>query len=105
MRSKILGGGGGGLVGKLCLTLCDPMDCSLPGSSVRFPRQEYWSGLPFPPRDLPHPGIKPTSPASQVDSLLPLSHHGNLLTCSQSIFPQRITVQWRNWTIPLLNHN
>ena len=22
------------LVGQLCLTLCDPMDCSLPGSSV-----------------------------------------------------------------------
>ena len=84
MRSKILGGGGGGgggLVAKLCPTLCDPMDCSLPGSSVRFPRQEYWSGLPFPsPRDLPHPGIKPTSPASQVDSLLLLSHHsGSLL--------------------------
>ena len=27
-------GGGGGLVAKLCLTLWDPMDCSLPGSSV-----------------------------------------------------------------------
>ena len=28
------------------------------------PRQEYWSGLPFPsPGDLPDPGIKPTSPA------------------------------------------
>ena len=27
-----------------------------------FSRQEYWSGLPFPPpRDLPNPGIKPTS--------------------------------------------
>ena len=27
--------------------------------------QEYWSGLPFPPpRDLPDPGIKPTSPES-----------------------------------------
>ena len=26
--------GGGGLVTKLCPTLCDPMDCSLPGSSV-----------------------------------------------------------------------
>ena len=27
-----------------------------------FPRQEYWSGLPFPtPGDLPHPGIKPVS--------------------------------------------
>ena len=29
-----------------------------------FPRQEYWSGLPFPSLgDLPNPGIKPTSPA------------------------------------------
>ena len=26
--------------------------------SLRFLRQEYWSGLPFPPRrDLPNPGI------------------------------------------------
>ena len=29
--------------------------------SMEFPRQEYWSGLPFPPPgDLPDPGIKPT---------------------------------------------
>ena len=34
--------------------------------SMEFSRQEYWSGLPFPsPGDLPHPGIKPRSPASQ----------------------------------------
>ena len=33
-----------------------------------FPRQEYWSGLPFPsPRDLPDPGIKPGSHALQTD--------------------------------------
>ena len=31
--------------------------------STGFPRQEYWSGLPFPPPgDLPDPGIKPSSP-------------------------------------------
>ena len=42
--------------------------------SMGFPRQEYWSGLPFPPPgDLPDAGIKPTSRALQVDSL-PLSH-------------------------------
>ena len=30
--------------------------------SMGFPRQEYWSGLPFPyPGDLPNPGIEPTS--------------------------------------------
>ena len=32
--------------------------------SMGFPRQESWSGLPFPPPgDLPNPRIKPTSPA------------------------------------------
>ena len=32
--------------------------------SMGFPRQEYWSGLPFPsPGDLPDPGIEPMSPA------------------------------------------
>ena len=32
--------------------------------SIGLPRQEYWSGLPFPsPGGLPDPGIKPESPA------------------------------------------
>ena len=48
--------------------------------SVGFPRQEYWSGLPFPsPRDRLDPGIKPMSPwsfALQADSSL-LSHRGS----------------------------
>ena len=35
-------------VAQLCLTLHDPMDCSLPGSSMGFSRQEYWSGVPLP---------------------------------------------------------
>ena len=35
-------------VAQLCLTLRDPMDCSLPGSSMGFSRQEYWSGVPLP---------------------------------------------------------
>ena len=39
--------------------------------SMGFPRQKYWSELPFPsPGDLPNPGIEPTSPALQADSLL-----------------------------------
>ena len=52
-----------------CPILCEPMDCSPPGFSVRedFPRQEYRGGLPCPPPgDLPDPGIKLkslTSPA------------------------------------------
>ena len=47
-----------------CPTLCDPMDCSLPGSSVHgIFQQQYWSALPFPsPGDLPEPGIEPGSP-------------------------------------------
>ena len=36
--------------------------------SMGFPRQEYWSGLPFPSQgDLPDPGIEPESPALHVD--------------------------------------
>jgi len=38
--------------------------------SMRFSRQEYWSGLPFPsPGNLPDPGIEPGSPASEADTL------------------------------------
>ena len=34
---------------QLCPTLCDPMDCSLPRSSIHgIFRQEYWSGMPLP---------------------------------------------------------
>ena len=46
------------------LPLCDPMDCSLPGSSVHGIFQaRVQSGLPFPsPGDLPNLGIKPGSP-------------------------------------------
>ena len=41
-----------------------------------FPRQEYWSELPFPsPGDLPKPGIEPGYPVLQMDSL-PTEPHG-----------------------------
>ena len=48
------------------LTLCDPMDCSLPGSSVHDIFQvRILEWLPFPiPRDLPDLGIEPLSFAS-----------------------------------------
>ena len=40
--------------------------------SMEFPRQEYWSGLPFPsPRDLPNLGAEPRFLALQAGSLLP----------------------------------
>ena len=41
------------------LTLCDPMDCSLPGSSVHGILQAIvlkWIAISF-SRDLPNPGI------------------------------------------------
>ena len=59
---------------KLCLTLCDPVNCSPPGSlSMGFPRQEYWNGLPcFPTGALPNPGVKPVS-------LMTLHKAGSLL--------------------------
>ena len=63
--------------------------------SMGFSRQEYWSGLPFPPPgDLPDPGIEPVSPAPLASAgrfFLPLAppgkpllyqrpHHSLLLT-------------------------
>ena len=59
------GGSGNGLVAKSSLALCDPHGTVAHQAplSVRFPRQEYWSGLPFAsPGDLPNPGIRPVSP-------------------------------------------
>ena len=65
-------------VAQSCPTLCDPMTVTRQAPlSMEFSRQKYWSGLLFPsPEDLPDPGIKPTSPALQADSL-PLSHLGS----------------------------
>ena len=66
--------------GQSCPTLCNPMDCSLPASSIHgdFFKQEYWSGLPFPPPgDLPDPWSNLSLLLWQADSL-PLSHLGRL---------------------------
>ena len=51
-----MGGGSDGLVAKLSLTLATPWTiASQAPLSVGFSRQEYWSGLPFPP---PEVGVK-----------------------------------------------
>ena len=57
-------------VAKLCPTLVTPWAVADQAPlSMGFPRQEYWSGLPFPsPRNLPGSGIEPTSSALQSDS-------------------------------------
>ena len=58
-------------VAESCLTLCSLWTVAHQAPVfLYFPRQEYWSGLPFPsPGDLPNPGIKPRSPAVQAGSL------------------------------------
>ena len=51
-------------IAQLCPTLCDPMDCSLPGSSVCGIFQAIvleWIAISF-SRELPDPGIEPGSP-------------------------------------------
>ena len=53
------------------LTLCDPMNSSLPGSCVHGifqARVLEWVAFPS-PGDLSHPGIKPGSPTLQADVL------------------------------------
>ena len=60
------------LVTQSCLTLCDPMDCSLPGSSVHgdSPGKNTGVGLPCPPPGVLHnPETEPRSPTLQAYSL------------------------------------
>ena len=64
--------------------------------SMGFPKQEYWSGLPFPSSgDLPHPGIKPKSLAWQADSLS-LSHLGSPRQAKKQlvVFRHQLAAAW-----------
>ena len=64
--------------------------------SMEFPRQESWSGLPFPsPGHLLNTGIKLTSPALQADSLL-LSHQGSLLLHFIAVYFIAIATWYKN---------
>ena len=59
-------------VTQACLTLCNPVDCGPPGSSVHGILQTRileWVAIPF-SRDLPDLGTEPGSPTLQADSLL-----------------------------------
>ena len=90
------------LVAQLCLTLCYPMDCCLPSSSVHGILQARvleWVVISF-PGDLPNPGIEARSPALQADSL-PAKPQGKpknagvgSLALLQWIFP----TQESNWS-------
>ena len=60
-----------GEVAQSCPTLCDPANCSLPGSSVHGILQARvleWVAFPS-PGDLSYPGIEPRSPALEADAL------------------------------------
>ena len=63
--------GSGAFVSKSCLTLVTLWTVARQALlSMGFSRQEYWSGLPFPPPgDLPDPRMESTSPALQQGSL------------------------------------
>ena len=71
-----------------CLTLCDPMDCTVHG----ILQAGILEWIP-PPGDLPNPGIEPRSPALQVDSLpaepqgKPKTTGAGSLSLLQQIFP------------------
>ena len=106
---------------KLRLTLCNPMDCSLPGSSVHGISQAR-SGLPCPPLgDFPGPGIEPTSlrsPALAGGSfttsptwqtrwthmsstgrhVFKVSGRGGLACCSSWGRRESDMTEWLNWT-------
>ena len=64
-----------------CLTLCSPVDCGPPGSSVHgILRTRIAERLPFlPPGDLPDPGVKPGSLASGCIARRILYHKNPLL--------------------------
>ena len=82
---------GGGLVAKSCLTLAIPQTaaCQAP-LSMGFSRQEYWSGLTYPPPgDFLNQDIKPRSPALQADSLL-MELPGKNITVS--VYPQMLNI-------------
>ena len=81
------------LVAQLCLTLCDPADCSSPVSSVHGILQAQileWDAL-LSPGDVPSAGIEPGFPALQTDSLpsespgKPLKPGLDLLNCFQQM--------------------
>ena len=80
--------------------LCDPMNYSLPGSSVHGLLQAriLWSGLPCPPPgDLPDPGIKPVSLRSPTlaGGFLTPSHTWGIYQLLQSLIQLKFNPFYR----------
>ena len=68
-----------GLVAKLCHFVTPWTAAHQSHLSMGFPRQECWSGLPFPsPGDLPDPGLEPAS-SGLAGRFFLLSHQGSPL--------------------------
>ena len=63
-----------------------------------FPRQEYWTGLPFLSlSDLPNPGIEPISPVSpSLAGGLPQSHQGSPKVIIRRIFKKVLVLSTKN---------
>ena len=76
-----------------CLILCNPMDCTLPGSSVHGIFQARileWVAIPV-FRGSSHPGIEPRSPALQADSLPAEPQVGKTLALTIWTFVGKVT--------------
>ena len=67
--------------------------------SMGFPRQEYWSGLPFPSLgDLPNPGIEPKASAL-AGGFFPTESPGKLSCNARSFQNNQFTV----WSLPTVS--
>ena len=97
------------VVAQSCLILCDPIDCSPPGSSVhRILQARTWKWVAIPPPGyLPNPGIKPRSPKLQADSLLPEppGKPKNTRVGSLSLLQQIFPTQESNRALLYCSHN
>ena len=81
------------------LTLCNPMTIAHQAPlSVGFPKQEYWSGLPFPtPRDLPDLGFELES-RTLTGGFFATVPPG-IITCIEKYIPKRKKLN--NWKLQL----
>ena len=87
------------LISQSCLTLCNLMDCSSRQAprSMGLPRQEHWSGWPFPSSgDFPDPG---SNPGLLHAHSYCLSHQGSLLFPRPGVQPAPPAVEAQS-----LNH-
>ena len=72
--------------------------------SMRFPRQEYWSGLSFPSSgDLPHPGTEPVSPAL-AGIFFPTESPGKLMSVYKSILTKKFFLIYVSLTTQLYSY-